>query len=169
MPTVINNLVASLAGSPYFVVISGICSIISVITLGVIVKSLLPMRIKPEMPQKDAEAILDKLLHHIENDSDSLTIATFQSDDHAPLPNPNLRKVDANNSFEIVINKMIFCLIKTDKTIYLYAALSFYDQNFKCVSTSNENDKVNILLDALNSNRIIDSETIAKSIIAKLS
>ncbi|HBC90056.1 MAG TPA: hypothetical protein DCZ00_01265, partial [Lactococcus sp.] len=77
----INSLVEFIANWPYFVVASGFCSIISVITLRALWKKLFFNNKDFKISKDDSLEIVELLIKNITNNKDAFFIATVQSDD----------------------------------------------------------------------------------------
>lgn len=166
----INSLVFTIASSPYFIFITGCCSIISVITLGALWKTLFRITVKPDISKEYSTKIVDSLIDKLSTHPKMFMIYTLQGDNSIATMQGIPRNIDKLNSYGILTNTndSIFYLFNDRKVIYLYAAVNLMQHDLKCIATSKENERVKELSTLLGADRCDSSDDFAKEIVQLL-
>lgn len=166
----INSLVEFIANWPYFVVASGFCSIISVITLRALWKKLFFNNKDFKISKDDSLEIVELLIKNITNNKDAFFIATVQSDDSFDNIEIFPKNIDKLHSFMIHPGKdeLLFYLLKKQDNLYLYATLSFREMDFKCIATDKNIPKLKELLALLSKDHIEEPQEFTQKIIDSL-
>lgn len=166
----INIFVTWLANCPYFIVFTGICSIVSIITLSKILAILKPT-IKPDYPPNIGLEIVLRLIDQLKNtDISNLRIYCFIFSNDETFPQITSAKIDKLNSFQFFFSssKIRYFLITYNRHLYLFASCcDFAVPVIKCIASDIKTKSLKSLFDILISQRP-DTDNFIRSLLTDI-
>jgi len=165
-----NSLILTIAASPYFVFVTGCCSIASVITLRALWTKLFASEESFQINAEDSAEIVNLLIERISIKPDKFVIATVQSDSDYEKIDIFPKNIDKLKSFLILPpnSEIMFYLLKGQKELYLYAALSYMEMDFKCIAKSDSVSQLTELHNLLSQNHVDTPDIFMQKIINSL-
>lgn len=166
----IYKIVAWFTECPYFIFISSLCSIISMIA---IINFLYFRKPKLQVDSTESQKIINKLLEYSSlNPEVFIPMNLSDFDDYPDLKG---KKVDPFHSFYLDFdgyeNSTYFALIKTNSDLRLYTCLHVLKSSFRLIATDKTNpDLKKLLSDAAKINDLPDEDFLNEllSIVEKL-